>query len=277
MFIINRLHFVFLMSLFFIIGCVSPDDIGILDNRIMLLERQNSKLRSDNKKLSKQVNNIKDNVEMLSGKKMLDVKSHYAQLKVDIEGINNKINRLQGVNEETDYGFKTKLSALNKTVTLNSSKIIQIEQFVGLESSNKAKKSVTTNRSAKKKNEKKLSDEKLYLKGKEAFDAGNYEKAREIFRKYLKLYPKSEDADNAQFWSGEIYYREKWYEKAILEYQKVIENYSKGNKVPSALLKQGLAFDSLGEKGNSRLILKKLIKTYPKSNEAKIAKATLEK
>jgi TolA-binding protein len=58
----------------------------------------------------------------------------------------------------------------------------------------------------------------------------------------LKRFPKSDNADNAQFWIGEIYYRQKWYETAILEYQKVIENYPKGNKVQASLLKQGFAF-----------------------------------
>ena len=88
----------------------------------------------------------------------------------------------------------------------------------------------------------------------------------------IQRFPKSERADNSQFWIGEIYYREKWYEKAILEYQKVIEKYPKGNKVPASLLKQGFAFSNLGDKSNSRLILEELIKKYPNSNEAKIAK-----
>ena len=107
---------------------------------------------------------------------------------------------------------------------------------------------------------------------KQAFDQGDSDAARKKFQELIEKYPRSERADNAQFWIGEIYYREKWYEKAILEYQKVIENYPKGNKVPASLLKQGLAFLNLGDKTNSRLILEELIKKHPKSNEAKIAK-----
>ena len=55
-----------------------------------------------------------------------------------------------------------------------------------------------------------------------------------------------------------------------------LEKYPKGNKVPAALLKQGLAFDNIGDKANSRLILEDLIKKYPKSNEAKIAREKLK-
>jgi tol-pal system protein YbgF len=111
---------------------------------------------------------------------------------------------------------------------------------------------------------------------KQAFDQGDADTAKKKFKELIERYPKSERADNAQFWIGEIYYREKWYEKAILEYQKVIENYPKGNKVPASLLKQGLAFKNLGDKANARLILEELIRKYPKTSEAKIARDKLK-
>jgi TolA-binding protein len=74
------------------------------------------------------------------------------------------------------------------------------------------------------------------------------------------------------FWIGEIYYKEQWYQKAILEYQKVIENYPDGNKAPAAYFKQALAFEKLGEKDNSQLIISELLKKFPDSKEAELAK-----
>ena len=112
----------------------------------------------------------------------------------------------------------------------------------------------------------------VYAAAKRDFDRGAMESARHGFEQLLNSFPKSKLAGNAQFWLGETYYREQWYEKAILEYQKVIENYADGNKVEASLLKQGLAFFNLGDKTNARLILKELIRKYPKSNEAQIAK-----
>ena len=100
--------------------------------------------------------------------------------------------------------------------------------------------------------------------------------ARRIFEKFIARYPKPKNADNAQFWIGEIYYRDKWYEKAILEYQKVIEIYPDGNKVPASLLKQGLAFFNIGDKVNARLILEELMRKYPKTNEANVASKKLQ-
>jgi tol-pal system protein YbgF len=112
---------------------------------------------------------------------------------------------------------------------------------------------------------------------KKLLDKGDVKAARKGFRNLIKKFPRSKNADNAQFWIGESYYREKWYQKAILEYQKVIENYPRGNKVAGAYLKQGLSFAALGENANSRLILNELIKKFPNSGEAVIGQKKLKK
>jgi TolA-binding protein len=61
-----------------------------------------------------------------------------------------------------------------------------------------------------------------------------------------------------------------------LEYQKVIERYPQGNKVPAALLKQGMAFTALGDTENAKLIFKELLARYPQSTEAKAAAQKLK-
>jgi tol-pal system protein YbgF len=120
------------------------------------------------------------------------------------------------------------------------------------------------------------SEEELYNKAKQAFDQGNTLQARRGFEELIQRYPNSSTSDNAQFWIGETFFREKAYEKSILEYQKVIEKYPKGNKVPAALLKQGHAFLALGDKVNSRLIFEELVRKYPHSAEGKAASDKLK-
>jgi len=115
----------------------------------------------------------------------------------------------------------------------------------------------------------------MYTAAKTLLDKGDNKGARKKFETFIKTFPDSASADNAQFWIADSYYRENWYEKAILEYQKVIVTYSSGNTVPAALLKQGYAFANLGEKGNARLIFKEMIRKYPRTAEAKIAKKKL--
>ena len=67
-----------------------------------------------------------------------------------------------------------------------------------------------------------------------------------------------------------------FYEAAILEYEKVTKNYPNGNKVSYALLKQGLSFLNLGDKTSAKLLLQEVIKDYPNTSQARIARSTLQ-
>lgn len=116
----------------------------------------------------------------------------------------------------------------------------------------------------------------LYREAYETFQKGDLEGARKKFEAFLTQYPHTELSDNAQFWIGEIYFLKKDYEKAILEYEKVMVKYPEGDKVPSALLKQGLAFLELGDKTNARSLLRRVVERYPKTEQAEIAKKRLE-
>ena len=117
--------------------------------------------------------------------------------------------------------------------------------------------------------------ESLYTAAYELFKEAKYEKSREVFENFLKQYPDTEFSDNAQFWVGECYYFEKKYEKAIVEYEKVTKNFPEGNKVPYALLKQGLSFLKLGDKTSGKLLLQQVTKDYPNTSQARIARAKL--
>lgn len=109
-----------------------------------------------------------------------------------------------------------------------------------------------------------------------SFRAGKYEDAMLGFKDFLKRYPKSDRAENAQFWVGECYMALKQYEQAILAFQEVIKKYPKGTKVPGALLRQSVAFQEINDKTSSKLLLRKIVKEYPNSSEAKIAAKKLE-
>ena len=116
----------------------------------------------------------------------------------------------------------------------------------------------------------------LYKDAYETFQKGDLDGSRRKFEAFLKTYPNMELSDNAQFWIGETYFHKKDYEKAILEYEKVIVKYPEGDKVSSALLKQGLAFLELGDKTNGRNLLKRVTDRYPQTEQADIAKKKLE-
>lgn len=118
--------------------------------------------------------------------------------------------------------------------------------------------------------------ERAYQRAYNAFQVGDLDKANREFLSFLKEYPDTTLSDNAQFWIGEIAYKKHEYEAAILAYENVIKKYPNSNKLPDAILKQGLAFLELGDKIDAKIILENLVKEYPETEQAKIARNTLQ-
>jgi tol-pal system protein YbgF len=279
--------FIFLLCSIIFSGCALQRDVVTLDDRLAQAEQRYTEADQKNKKLEATLEEYRNAREQNDK----ELRSKTAGQNATIEELQEEIRILKGKLEETDYLLKQKINAfaelsekreiklesIDKTTSLNKDRIERLEQYLNFESTAQIQKGQpVSNIPSGKQTKPKLSENEVYTSAKQAYDKGDLNAAREGFQKLLKEFPKSENADNAQFWIGEIYYREKWYEKAILEYQTVIEKYPKGNKVTASLLKQGFAFFNLGDKSNARLILSELIKKYPKSNEAKIAERKLK-
>ncbi|MBF0572902.1 MAG: tol-pal system protein YbgF [Desulfamplus sp.] len=289
---INVLHLNLFFLLFLCSGCVSSSEFQLLESKVAALEE-------DNTKLKKQYDII-INEDFITLEK--EQREKYAEVRDMMESLKNDIQIVRGNLEESEHRLKeaseaagaSELGRLDNAISMNYRRILRIEQHLGLESSEPADGSVVPSQveqpsdgTAKTSSSssgtvqsgtstQNASEDSLYNAAKALLDAGKNEPARNQFEAFIKRYPTSENADNARFWVADSYYREKWYEKAILEYQRVIEEYSKGNKVPSALLKQAYSFANLGEKSNARLILNELIKKYPQTQEAESAKEKLK-
>jgi tol-pal system protein YbgF len=118
--------------------------------------------------------------------------------------------------------------------------------------------------------------DEAYQKAYDLFAKGDIAGAKQDFKRFLEVYPKSKYAENSHYWLGECYFAEKRYEEAILEFDEVIKKYPKGNKVPDALLRQGMAFLEMNDKTNARLILKEVVRRFPKSDQADRAQKKLK-
>ena len=95
-------------------------------------------------------------------------------------------------------------------------------------------------------------------------------------RDFIRKNPKSDLADNAQYWIGSCYYSQRDYNRAIIELNEVLLKYPKADKVPPALLMLADAFADSGDKIDARLILQKLIADHGKSEEADKARQKLQ-
>ncbi len=115
-----------------------------------------------------------------------------------------------------------------------------------------------------------------YARALRLYREGQAEQANQQFRAFLRANPKSELADNAQYWLGEIYYSQGDYNRAIIELNEVLLKYPQGDQVPGALLALATAFANSGDKIDARLILQKLINDHPDSEEAEAGRKQLE-
>lgn len=105
---------------------------------------------------------------------------------------------------------------------------------------------------------------------------GSYDLAITGFTNYLKYFPETEQAADAQYWLGECYYAKKNHTRAAIEFHKVLEDYSTGTKVPSALYKLGLSLLELKSVAQARKYLQELTDKYPNTQEAKLAEEKLK-
>ena len=116
----------------------------------------------------------------------------------------------------------------------------------------------------------------LYSNGLRDITSGKYDLARSEFEDYLKFYSDTDLASNAQFYLGEIFYKQKQYTDAVAAYDKVLTNYPKSFKLGPARLRKGMALIELGQKTAGVRELRDVVKRYPGSDEDRLARTKLK-
>lgn len=115
-----------------------------------------------------------------------------------------------------------------------------------------------------------------YLKAFGLYSANKNEMAIDSFHSFLQKYPSTEFAINAQYWLGECYYTKSDLPNALDSFNKVVDLYPKGKKVPDALLKIGYTLLAMNEPQKARNALTSLIERFPDSPAADKAREKLK-
>lgn len=260
-------------------GCATVSDVQRLQSQISALEKKNRQLNASVAQLMEDRQKQSDLNEM---------RELFAGQDAEFYELRSELQDLKGSYEETGYQFQQRFDALEdemgmldkklqkhaESLDVHDKRISRLEEFMGMEPTARFE-ALAQSKFPEKTDLGKLSKDELYASAKQAYDNGDFQSALQGFELFLEKFSDSDRADNARFWIGEIYFAEQWYERAILEYEKVIKNYPDGNKVAGAYLKQGFSFEKIGENANARLILNELLEKFPDSNEAKIAKKKL--
>ena len=105
---------------------------------------------------------------------------------------------------------------------------------------------------------------------------GNFELAIDGFKMYREQFPESPLVDDSVYWIGECYFSQKKYEEAIQEFNELILNHPRGDKIPAAYLKKGLSLAELGKKEEALSVFKLLVSKFPLEEETKIAQQKIK-
>jgi len=107
------------------------------------------------------------------------------------------------------------------------------------------------------------------------FRDAKYTDAIAGFKEFLKTYPDSSLAANAQYWIGYSYYALKDYKTSLAHQQKLVTAYPDSPKVPDSLLNIATNQIELDDMASARKTLKELVTKYPGTPAAKLAERRL--
>jgi len=105
--------------------------------------------------------------------------------------------------------------------------------------------------------------------------SGDYKGATAALQDFVRRYPDSAYAANAQYWLGNAWYALGDYKKAIAAQEVVTTTYAASPKVPDAILNIGSSYALLKDNKNAKKALQQVVSKYPESSAAKTAKDRL--
>jgi TolA-binding protein len=108
------------------------------------------------------------------------------------------------------------------------------------------------------------------------YTAGQYDLAILGFEAFIKSFPKSDLADDAQVTICNAYLNDGKYDKAVDACDLTIRMYPGSNSIPQAYYRKGLALKNLKNVGGAREAWDFLVKNFPVSAEASLATQGLE-
>ena len=214
---------------------------AILDLRGRMAE-QDKRIEAQSAEIARIQRNQLDLVSQIDA-----LKQEISRLRGQNEALTNEVAILQKRSRDTYVELDGRLRALEpKPVTLDG-------------------KAVTVGR-----DEQGAYDAALVL-----FRAGDFQGAIKSLQTFLVRYPQSAYVPSAHYWIGNAYYALKDYKNAIAAQQVVVDRFADTPRAPEALLNIAASQDELKQRPAARTTLQRLIKEYPDSEAAKVAKERL--
>lgn len=248
-----RFGFPFLSALV-LFACATQSEFRLLNQQ---LAANQSRLQQLEEQERRDIEELRKNLETLRNQ-LADLLARLQALEVNQQALQG-----QGFRRESEKSeLLTRMGALEAALEELKQRVSALEQSPSSPGASKAKP---------------LGEEELYPQALSLYEQGDYEKAEGLFETLLERFPQGKYRLNAEFWLGEIRFRQKKYPEAIARYLEVIEKDPKHPKAPAAYLKMAMSLKELKETERARRALEDLIRLYPDSPQAAEAKKLLKR
>ena len=117
-----------------------------------------------------------------------------------------------------------------------------------------------------------VSPKQLFESAQSDYYAGSYELAISGFTDYIKSFPKSDQADDAQVLICNAYLTDGKYDKAVEACDVAIRTYSNGDRIPEAYYRKGVALQALKDADGARDAYERAIKGDPAGENGTIGR-----
>ncbi|MFY9746064.1 MAG: tetratricopeptide repeat protein [Acidobacteriaceae bacterium] len=186
--------------------------------------------------------------------------------------------QMQGINDSVD-ALRTRIDKLSAQVTAIQSQLqnIATQAAVQQQGGQPGQPGTDPNQAPQQQQQQPQAPpvNDLYQGALRDYNSARYDLAAGEFGDVLKYYPQDDLAGNAQFYLGEIAYRQGKYADAIKAYGVVLQQFAGNSKAPAAQLRKGEAELSLDQRDNGIRDLRELIARYPQTPEASQARSRL--
>jgi TolA-binding protein len=122
-----------------------------------------------------------------------------------------------------------------------------------------------------------VSPQKLFDTARGDYMAGQYDLAILGWEDYVKSFPKSDMADDAQVGICAAYIQDAKNDKAVAACDLAIRTYPTGDKIAEAYYRKGLALSNLKDISGARAAWEEVVKRYPSTQEAGLSQQGLER
>lgn len=196
-----------------------------------------------------------------------------------IDGLQSTINKQQQDRAAQVDQISGQIQALNDS--LDELKVRLAKLSKGFEDMQAAQQSMAAQQSQTQQQAQAMAQapppDVLYNNALRDFNGGKNDLATQEFSDYVKFYPNTDLAGNSYYYLAEMEYKAGDYQRAVANYDLVLQNFPSGNKAASAQLKKGFALIELGKQDEGDQELKHVIQRYPRSPEATQARDKLRK